>query len=388
MMKQSLHLSLIQEEKRATIWFLWLFYIVFFVYDIFYNFLLPNTPWNAPMMIITKPFDYVLYIIMIALLPFSFYLIKTNNPKSIKYIYFICYIVLNIARDIWVYEGKDVPYSSGNLVEIVMVLFCPIFVNKTYFYLVSGGVLLKYIIIGSVIRDSIVILPLLIVIILSIISYIILHRFMSYLEAVKQEYDNRLEGIVKAIIQTLEMKDPYTRGHSERVAEYALSLAKATGSLNKEELRYYYFACLLHDVGKIRIPDAILTKPGKLTKEEFDLIKQHPVIGAKAVEDVVEISNNLGVILHHHERWDGKGYPNGLKEKEIPFLARITSIADAFDAMTSSRAYRDALTNEVAYNRILEGKGTQFDPELVDIFIQVYPTWEEIHYKQHHEQTK
>jgi membrane protein implicated in regulation of membrane protease activity len=387
-MNQSLHLSLIHEEKRATAWFLWLFYFVFIVYDIFYTFLLPKTPWNIEIITITNPFDYLLYFVMIGLLPISIYLLRTNNPKWIKYLYFISYIIINIARDIWVYEGKDVPYSSGNLVEIVMVLFCPIFVNKAYFYLVSSGVILKYIVIGIIIQDSIVILPLLIVSVLSLISLIILHRFLSHLETVKKAYDHRLEGIVKAVIQTLEMKDPYTRGHSERVAEYALRLAKATGKFNKEELRYFYFACLLHDVGKIQIPDAILTKPGKLTKEEFELVKQHPVIGAKAVKDVDGIANNIGVILHHHERFDGKGYPHGLKEKEIPFLARITSIADAFDAMTSSRAYRDALPIEVAYNRVLEGKGTQFDPELVDLFIQIFPTWVETHRQQHHEITE
>lgn len=165
------------------------------------------------------------------------------------------------------------------------------------------------------------------------------------------------------------------------VAEYAMALATETGKFNKDELKYFYYACLLHDIGKIHIPDAILTKPGKLTNEEYSVVKEHPLVGAKAVQEVEGISANIDVVLHHHERWDGKGYPSNLKGKETPILARITAIADAFDAMTSSRSYRSALSLDDAYTRIVEGKGTQFDPDLVEIFKNVYPKWKQIHQK-------
>lgn len=224
-------------------------------------------------------------------------------------------------------------------------------------------------------KDSIVSIPSILVFILGIISFIILHRFLSYVEAVKTGYNQQLDGIVKGIITTLELKDPYTRGHSERVAEYAQILAKESNQFNDDELKSFYYACLLHDIGKVNIPDTILTKPGKLTKEEFELIKTHPIVGAKAVEDVEGIADFMDVILHHHERWDGKGYPIGLKGDTISLAARITAIADAFVAMTSSRSYRSALPLQVAYNRVLEGKGTQFDPQLVELFIKVYPSW-------------
>ncbi|HLT55103.1 MAG TPA: HD domain-containing phosphohydrolase, partial [Bacillota bacterium] len=110
----------------------------------------------------------------------------------------------------------------------------------------------------------------------------------------------------------------------------------------------------------------------------YEIIKTHPVVGAKAIQDVEGIIDNIDVIYHHHERWDGKGYPDGLAGENIPYLARITAIADAFDAMTSSRSYRPALPYEEAYKRIVEGKGTQFDPQLVELFMRVYPTWIEI----------
>ena len=131
----------------------------------------------------------------------------------------------------------------------------------------------------------------------------------------------------------------------------------------------------MHDIGKVNIPDTILAKSGKLTEEEYEVIKTHPVVGAKAIEDVEGIADNIAVVYHHHERWDGKGYPDGLAGEETPLVARITAIADAFDAMTSTRSYRPALPFEEAYKRILDGKGSQFDPELVEVFKQVYPDW-------------
>ncbi|MGP4108662.1 HD-GYP domain-containing protein [Virgibacillus sp. L01] len=371
--------TFLNEEKRTTIWFLWLFYIIYFVYDVFYFYILPDNPWSEGLGLPTFGFNYIMYVIMLVLLPISYYLIKNNTPGSIKYIYFITFTLFNIVNDIWVYSGNDAPYGSGNVIEIVIVLFAPIFVNKKFFNLVVLGTILKFIVVGLAIQDTLVILPLLMVGILAMIAYILLNRFLSYVSAVKNSYDKQLEGIVKGIIATLELKDPYTRGHSERVAQYAMILARETGEYKEEDLKSFYYACLLHDIGKVHIPDYILTKPGKLSAEEFDLIKTHPRVGADAVQQVEGIADNIDVIYHHHERWDGKGYPDGLEGEETHLLPRVTAIADAFDAMTSSRSYRSALPIEEAYNQIISGKGTQFDPKLVDLFEKVFPSWADYH---------
>src|SRR5690606_10062529 len=234
-------------------------------------------------------------------------------------------------------------YSSGSIVELVIILFSPIFVNKRFTYYVTGGLILKYALVGFFIQDPVVLFPIIINILLSVIAFLLLHRFLNYIRALKTSYSERLEGMVKGIIATIELKDPYTRGHSERVAAYARSMAEATEKFNKEELYDFYYACLLHDIGKVSIPDSILTKSGKLSDNEYEISKTHPVVGAKAIQDVEGIIDNIDVSYHHHERWDGKGYPDGLAGENIPYLARITAIADAFDAMTSSRSYRPAL---------------------------------------------
>jgi len=369
--------SLLQEEKRATVLFMWLFYIVFFLYDIFYYNMFPLLPWIADGLpdAVWYYLSYIKYIIIISLIPITIYLFKKGNPGKVKYIIVIAYLATNLVTDIYYYFGNAESYSSGNLVELVIILFSPIFINKRFFYLVTSGIILKYILVGVFIKDPIVLFPVTINIILAIIASILLHRFLSYVKALKTSYDQQLAGIVKGVIATLELKDPYTRGHSERVAEYAMSLAKATGKVNESELNHFYYACLLHDIGKVQIPDTILTKSGKLEEEEYEIVKAHPVVGAKAIEDVEGIADNIAVIYHHHERWDGKGYPDGLVGEETPLVARITAVADAFDAMTSTRSYRPALPFEEAYKRILDGKGSQFDPELVEVFKQVYPDW-------------
>lgn len=139
---------------------------------------------------------------------------------------------------------------------------------------------------------------------------------------------------------------------------------------------------MLHDVGKVHIRDDILMKPSNLTNEEYEIIKKHPIVGAEAVKNIEGLQESIDVIRYHHERWDGKGYPDRLKGEEIPLLARIASIADAFDAMTTDRSYRPALSLDMAYQRILQGKGSQFDPGLIDIFVEVYPSWASHYYAQ------
>ena len=371
--------KLLQEEKRSTKLFLWLFYSVFFIYDIFYYDIFPDFPW-LPDSENTLWHDslYIKYFVIIALIPLFVYLIQKDKTEYVKYILLLGYLSVNTIGDIIYYKDSPLSYSSGSIVELVIILFSPIFVNKRFTYYVTGGLILKYALVGFFIQDPVVLFPIIINILLSVIAFLLLHRFLNYIRALKTSYNERLEGMVKGIIATIELKDPYTRGHSERVAAYARSMAEATEKFNKEELYDFYYACLLHDIGKVSIPDSILTKSGKLSDNEYEIIKTHPVVGAKAIQDVEGIIDNIDVIYHHHERWDGKGYPDGLAGENIPYLARITAIADAFDAMTSSRSYRPALPYEEAYKRIVEGTGTQFDPQLVELFMRVYPTWIEI----------
>lgn len=377
MKKQVLDSNVRNEETRTLKWFLILFYIISISFDIIYKFIssyIPQLNDNTPDKLI-----YWIYLFMFALLPVAHYFTKKHKSYVIKYIYFISYTTLTFLNDVVTFIGKPDLYRGGNAVEIFWILLSPIFVSKPFVIVVSLGIILKYIIVGLIIKSPVVLLGIVLVSTLSVFSFILLSRFQSYVNAIKISYDQQLTGIVKGVIATLELKDPYTRGHSERVASYALELAKVCGKFTEEELKSFNFACLLHDIGKIHIPDQILMKPSRLTNEEFEIIKSHTTVGEEAVSKVAGFSNRIEVIRSHHERWDGKGYPDQLKGEEIPYLARVAAIADAFDAMTSNRSYRAALSVEEAYKRILEGKGTQFDPELVSFFQKAFPVWEKIH---------
>ncbi len=366
------------EEKRTVKWFLLFFYIIFIGYDFFYYYIFPVIIGHKNF-IPPRNFMYLTYLVMFIILPIVFYLNKVNRGSLVKYIFFTSYLIVASIVDILMYYGRGDSYTSGNIVEVFLILSLPLFLSKKYFWLVSLGFTLKYILIGIILKSSYVIVALILLVILSTMSFFLLVRFQGYVKSISSLYDKQLKGIVKGVIATLELKDPYTRGHSERVASYALLFIKELGNLSIEEQKSFYYACLLHDIGKVHIPDSILMKPGKLTNEEFEIIKTHPVVGADAVKDVEGIKDNISVILSHHERWDGKGYPDGLKGEEIPLLARVTAIADSFDAMTSSRSYRAALPVEEAYQRIIDGSGSQFDPMLVNKFQKVFPAWVEFH---------
>ena len=368
------------EEQRTVKWFLLFSYIILIGYDFFYYYLFPvvikskgSNPQNK--------FLYITYSVLAILILVIYYLNKINKQFWIKYVFSVSYILSTLIVDILTYYGRGGDYTSGNLVEVFIMLSLPLFLNLRYFWLVSTGITIKYILIGFIINSANVIIPIILIAVLSVMAFFLLVRFQGYVRAISTAYDNQLEGIVKGVIATLELKDPYTRGHSERVASYALLLAQETGEFSKDEQKSFYYACLLHDIGKVNIPDQILMKPGKLTKEEFDIIKTHPVVGEEAVQNVEGIKDSICVIRSHHERWDGKGYPDQLEGENIPLLARVSAIADAFDAMTSSRSYRAAMPVEEAYRRILEGKGSQFDPLLVEKFSKIFPEWVKFHAK-------
>lgn len=379
MKKGMINSTLIHEERRSVVLFLWLFYLLTVMYDISYYYIIPFFSNSRASGFPQGGIGIWFYIVLFGLIPLAVYFIRRGYPNRIKYIYLYVYIILSITNDALIYVGTDTAYESGNAVEVFFVLFSPIFVNKRFFYSVTVGLFAKYGIVGLLLHTATVFIPIVLLALLTVVSFILLNRFHSYINSVSQAYDQQLEKIVKGIIAMLELKDPYTSGHSERVASYATILARETKKFSAEELKLFNYACLLHDVGKINIPDQILMKPGRLTDEEYEVIKKHPAVGAEVMKDVEGLTGVIDVIRYHHERWDGKGYPEQLKEREIPLLARITSIADAFDAMTSSRSYRKALPLEEAYNRIIEGKGTQFDPDLVELFKAVFPKWVKVY---------
>ncbi len=184
-----------------------------------------------------------------------------------------------------------------------------------------------------------------------------------------------LQGLFLSTITSLataiEAKDPYTKGHSERVTRLSLAIAGKIGMSFKEKERLR-IAGLLHDIGKIGIPEGILAKPAKLNNEEWGIIKQHPAKGAEILKPIKQLEDVIPVIRHHHEKFTGGGYPDGLEGEEIPLGSRIITLVDAFDAMVSTRPYRPAMKRKDAINEIQRCKGTQFDPKIVEAFLACY----------------
>ena len=185
----------------------------------------------------------------------------------------------------------------------------------------------------------------------------------------KQEQSARLSQVVEALAAAIDAKDAYTNGHSGRVADYAREISRRYGYSKKKQDEVYMMG-LLHDVGKIGIPDNVINKPGRLTEEEYEIIKTHPVIGSEMLSKTAEMNRMAAGARWHHERYDGTGYPDGLKGTKIQEEARIIAVADAYDAMTSQRSYRDALPQDAVRAEIGKGKGKQFDPAFADIMLK------------------
>lgn len=183
--------------------------------------------------------------------------------------------------------------------------------------------------------------------------------------------------VAKSLLQALRERDPYTYGHCRRVARHARLLAQAAG-LSEADQNSVEYASLFHDLGKMGIPDEILLKPGRLTPEEEEIMRAHPIKSAEIVAPLAEVPFFKGVIpgiRHHHERFDGKGYPDGIFGEKIPLIARIILIADTFDAMTTTRPYRNGMDAQFAYKELKLFSGRQFDKHLVEVFLKAHPTW-------------
>jgi len=185
--------------------------------------------------------------------------------------------------------------------------------------------------------------------------------------ALYEDLNTMFLGTLEALTSAIDAKDRYTCGHSQRVALLTKMLARAVG-MDGYTIDRMHIAGLVHDVGKIGVPEIVLTKPGRLTDEEFNLIKKHPEIGHRILKDIPQLGDILPGVLHHHEAWNGRGYPKGLQGEEIPLVARLIALADSFDAMSSTRTYRSAMSREEVHREITRCTGTQFDPELAPIF--------------------
>ncbi|MCM2324482.1 MAG: HD-GYP domain-containing protein, partial [Oligoflexia bacterium] len=183
-------------------------------------------------------------------------------------------------------------------------------------------------------------------------------------------------GTVEALAEAIEKKDRYTGGHTKRVVHYSLCIARHLRPgglpLSPEQLERIRLGAVLHDVGKIGIEDKILKKQSQLDEQEWKLMQTHPEQGYDIMSRVSGLRDVIGGMRYHHERWDGKGYPLGLKKDEIPLIARIIAVADTFDAMVSTRPYRKGMAPKVAYDEIVRNRGTQFDPFIVDAFIEAF----------------
>lgn len=201
-----------------------------------------------------------------------------------------------------------------------------------------------------------------------------LDRLQRNLEAEVEKKTKENEGlflhVVSSLASAIDAKDTYTNGHSDRVASYAREIARRAGYEGKK-LEDIYMMGLLHDVGKIGIPDAVINKPAKLTDEEYAIIKNHPVMGARILGEIREMPSLANGARWHHERYDGRGYPDGLSGEVIPEEARIIAVADAYDAMTSHRSYREPLPQGVVRQEIEKGRGTQFDPAFASIMLEM-----------------
>ena len=200
---------------------------------------------------------------------------------------------------------------------------------------------------------------------------------MNTIKTINEQLHDKNEELERAYLdtigilrQTVEAKDPYTRGHSDRVSEYSVLIGKKLG-LDEKTLHILKIGGLFHDIGKIGIPDSILLKESKLSDEEYSQIKNHPMIGVHMLGGAAIFTDILPIVKHHHERYDGRGYPSQLVGEDIPYVARIAAVADTFDAMTSKRSYRDSLPIDVVRAEIEKCSGTQFDPNIAKVFLDI-----------------
>jgi HD-GYP domain-containing protein (c-di-GMP phosphodiesterase class II) len=195
-------------------------------------------------------------------------------------------------------------------------------------------------------------------------------KLEDYAKNLEEKVREQTFNIMQALAYAIEAKDVYTRGHSERVKNYSVALAERLG-LSEHETMVIGHAAVLHDIGKVKVSGHIIQKPNPLTEDEYSDMREHPAFGETIIQGISFLQKTKPLIRHHHERWDGKGYPDGLKGEEIPLGARIIAVADVYDALTFQRPYREGATTEQAFLQLREGRGRFLDPELVETFIDI-----------------
>ncbi|NLL52112.1 MAG: HD-GYP domain-containing protein, partial [Peptococcaceae bacterium] len=290
-------------------------------------------------------------VFVIAILAYS--LINIQRPLMTVFMYLLPYIVLIVGTGI---SQQNPTILRGHYINGSLIVILAVFLTSVFYY--------------SRMRDF--------------ISRKTIERQKAELEQANRELSvanhelqeslaalDESQNIIFTLTFAMESKDPNTRGHSERVVNYALAMADYL-NLSEKDKTLLRRAAVLHDIGKIGIPDYILNKPLPLTEEEWKTVKLHPVRGEAICSKLKFAQEILPIIRHHHERYDGTGYPDGLKGENIPFLARIVSIADTVDAITSQRTYRMARSMEYALDELRRCSGTQFDPFLAEAFIEIY----------------
>lgn len=353
-------------------------------------FLLMSTVWNILFELFDMPYSRANIAILLICLGILFtlfvitYLVKINS--KIQQFLLLVYCAFLI---ICLYFGSG--YTESWSFFLIMPLLAGIYGERKLllYYSIIGGLLLTLLSvqfpISTYVADSIDISNrILMYIILATFSFFLLNTFKiiykKQVDIVTKSMEKTIEQVVNSFIVSIEAKDLYTFGHSERVSKYALEVGKYLPQYqDKKELRKLRLSGLLHDIGKINIPESILTKSGKLSLEEFNIIKTHPVVGAKMVEKIEGLQELKDGVLYHHERWDGEGYPTKRKGLDIPLCARILAIVDAFDAMTSNRSYRSQMSFDEAFKQLLEGKGTQFDPELIEVVATLHLNFKKVY---------
>ena len=337
--------------------------------------------------IIVSPMDLLVLILGLRLI---FKKSFSNAINTVLCVYFFAQIPMTLSETLKYYSESNAVYllttvvSCGVFYAIISVFFgkyIRIFLNSNLkktamFTLIPlSYILLEY---STVIFPNLILSETRIAIrfmppLAAIIFFYFIILFAKEITEEKKQLGALTREAIDALSAAVEVKDIYTNGHSQRVADYSCEIARRLG-LTEFQITEIYYAGLLHDVGKIGIDDNIINKNGKLSDVEYQVMKNHPRLGFKMLDKMsknTDLKNLAAGALSHHERVDGKGYPNGTKGEDIPYYARIIAVADAYDAMTSYRSYRNAMPQESARTEILKGLGSQFDPEIGKIMIQM-----------------
>ena len=295
------------------------------------------------------------HVILISLLPFL-YATLYSSKKIMRFVYGLTVV----STIIIVYGGYYLGLCDANMVLLTSKNMSDYVIDGLFVLIQANDNPLITLFLFFVLPRCLI----------SIAIMFVCNNIVEIVSGSRKKTEQMFIQTVMALSDAVDAKDRYTSGHSKRVAEYSRMIAARMGK-SKEEQEEVYRAGLLHDVGKIRIPEEIINKPGKLTDEEFNTIKIHPVTGYHILRGISEESSIAIAAKYHHERYDGRGYPNGLEGDKIPEVARILGVADSYDAMASNRSYRNALPQEVVRSEIEKGKGTQFDPHIADIMLQL-----------------